>query len=191
MSLRNATSRVVDDLLITVSLAGAIGMMIVAPNSVTALEKSLDKLISGKEKRREAKRIARYLKQQKLVSVTENEDGSYQVSLSDKGKTRTTKARFEQLDVPRKNWDQKWRIIMFDIPEEHKTIRDYISRHLRMLGFKQLQRSVFIYPYPVDEFVALLREFFPEVEKHVIYLTVEDTDQHNTLVKQFASILKS
>lgn len=189
MGKRTYVSDIIDDLLVAVATAGALGLSIVAPNSLVALEKPLKKLLGGGAKRKEAKRIGRYLKQQKLVETVSNEDGSYQVTLSDKGVRRTKRVQFEKLEIPESKWDEKWRIIMFDIPEQYKSTRDYISKHLRLIGFEQLQRSVFVYPYPVDEFVALLYEIFPEVERHVFYMVVEDIDQHNVLVKQFKTIL--
>ncbi len=189
MGRRKPTSQIIDNLLMFVGLAGVAGLTIAAPNSLVALEKPIDKLLSGAEKRRQSRQIARYLKQQKLVSARPNDDGSYTVTLTEAGQSRSRRASLEEIEIPKGNWDKKWRIIMFDIPETHKTIRDYISRHLRLIGFKQLQRSVFIFPYPIDEFVAVLREEFPEISKYIIYLTADDLDAHNSLVKSFSSIL--
>jgi DNA-binding transcriptional regulator PaaX len=179
----------VDNFLVAVGLVGLVGLTVVAPNSLVALEKPLDKFLSGREKKREAERIAKYLKQQKLVSVIKNNDDSYQIVLADKGEKRSKRASFERLAIPTTKWDKKWRIIMFDIPEKHKTTRDYISSHLRRIGFWQLQRSVFIYPYPVDEFAAILRDIFPELGRNLVYLVTDDIDQHNLLVKKFSKIL--
>lgn len=189
MPRRNSTSDVIDQLLIGVLTVGAIGLSVAAPNSLIALEKPLGKILKGRQRDSEARRIAQYLKKQKLVQVTPDEDDTYRVTLTDRGVRRTRTARLEWLEIPDKKWDQKWRVVTFDIPEQHKTIRDYISRHLRTVGFKQLQRSVFIYPYPVDEFIAILRELFPEIENNLSYMLVEELDQHNKFVKQFANLL--
>lgn len=189
MSLKNRTSDIVDSLLVAVAEAGSLGLVVIAPNGLQAIEPHVMKLITGKDRRREARRIARYMRQQKLISIQPADGDNFKITLTEKGKTRSKQARFDRLEIDRGNWDEKWRVVMFDIPEQHKTTRDYISRHLRLIGFKPLQRSVFIYPYPVDEFVALLNEIFPEVENHLNYMTAEDIDQHNKLVKQFASIL--
>lgn len=189
MPTRTKTSDIIDNLLMGVALSTTFAITIAAPNGLRALEKPLTKLINGRDKRREARRIGTYLKQQKLVKISENSDGSFQITLNEKGRKRVSRIRFDRLVVSKSHWDQKWRIIMFDIPEEHKTMRDYISRHLKRIGFKQLQRSAFVFPYPVDEFMDLLRELFPEVSRHVVYLVADDIDTHNTLVKDFRSIL--
>lgn len=189
MARINKTSGIMDDLLVLVAQAGAIGLTVLAPNAIIAIEKPLGNFIAHKEKRKEAKRIGHYLKRQKLIEVVELEDGMFRIMLTDEGKTRSTKASFERLELPKAKWDQKWRVIMFDIPEAHKQARDYISKHIRHIGFKQLQKSVYIYPYPVDEFVILLKDIFPEVGKYFTYLTVEEIDQHNKLVHQFKDII--
>jgi len=188
--LKNRTSDIIDDLLITVALGGAVAMTIIAPNALIAIEKPLFKYLSGRDKRREARRIRRYIKQQKLIDVTEDNDGNYTLKLTDKGKTRMVRARFDRLTIPKQSWDKKWRIVMFDIPEPKKTERDFISHHLRLIGFKQLQKSVFVFPYPVDEFIALLNEIHPEIHMHVISMTVSNINNHNDLVHEFSKILR-
>jgi DNA-binding transcriptional regulator PaaX len=189
MGKRTSTTDIVDGLLVALASAGAMGLTVVAPNGVTAIEKPLEKFLSGRNNRKEARRIATYLKQQKLVEVTTKNGTDYRVKLSAKGKTRTNLVRLDQLEIPRSGWDKKWRMVMFDIPEQHKTIRDFVSRHLRLVGFKQLQRSVFVYPYPVEEFIVLIKELLPEIEDNLSYMVVEEIDQHNKLVKQFKNIL--
>jgi DNA-binding transcriptional regulator PaaX len=76
------------------------------------------------------------MQKQALVKITDNNDGSYQITLTKKGQTRSSRVRFEQLQIPEEKWDEKWRVFMFDIPEQYKTTRDYISRHMRQVGFK-------------------------------------------------------
>lgn len=189
MGLRNQTSKLIDGLLTGIEIAGVTGLALVAPNSLVALNKYVSKSIKARDKDREAARLARYLKQQKLINISSADDGSYVVTLTEKGLVRSRRATFESLEVKTNKWDKKWRVVMFDIPEKHKTGRDYISRHLRNLGFKQLQRSVFIYPYAVDEFIALIGEILPEISPYIAYMTVEDIDQHNKLVEKFKNIL--
>jgi len=189
MPMCNHTSKVIDTLFTGFILGSVFAAAVVAPNSIQALEKPVMKLVTGRDKRREAKRIARYMKQQKLVVVTANPDGSYTVSLTDKGMIRARRAYFEQLTIPSSKWDEKWRIVMFDIPEKHKAKRDYLSHHLKRIGFKQLQRSVFVFPHPVDDFIAVVRELFPEISQHLIYLTADQLDSHNQLVKRFQNYI--
>ena len=189
MAIKNRTSNIIDNLLMVVAASSTVALTVIAPNSLIALEKPLTKLLDGIDNRKEARRIGQYLKQQKLVQVSKNPDGSFKVSLTKNGKTRALKAYFEQLTIPKEPWDLQWRIVMFDIPEKHKTTRDFISQHLKRAGFRPLQRSVFIFPYPADSFLAVLREIIPQAAPYIIALTVSEIDNHNALVKRFSHIL--
>ena len=48
-------------------------------------------------------------------------------------------------------WDKKWRIVIFDIPQEMHGERGKFRRKLKSLGLVMLQRSVFIFPYSCEE----------------------------------------
>lgn len=39
-------------------------------------------------------------------------------------------------------WDGKWRIVIFDIPESKRLIRDILRSRLKLWGFKPWQKSV-------------------------------------------------
>lgn len=41
-------------------------------------------------------------------------------------------------------WDGKWRVVVFDIPEQKRIIRNLFRRNLKKWGFKHLQKSVWI-----------------------------------------------
>ncbi|MDP3963589.1 MAG: CRISPR-associated endonuclease Cas2 [bacterium] len=67
-------------------------------------------------------------------------------------------------------WDGFWRIIVFDITEDKKRIRDAVRRHLKRLGFYRLQKSVFVVPCPCDEEINFLRNFY-EGESEICLVT--------------------
>ena len=54
-------------------------------------------------------------------------------------------------------WDGKWRMILFDIPESQRTIRQMVRLKLIDLGVRMLQSSVWITPY--EEVAAHFRQF--------------------------------
>jgi phenylacetic acid degradation operon negative regulatory protein len=54
-------------------------------------------------------------------------------------------------------WDGKWRMVMFDIREERKRAREQLRVLLTGAGFWRIQDSVWVYPYPCDDFIALVR----------------------------------
>ena len=45
--------------------------------------------------------------------------------------------------------DKKWQMVLFDIPENNKIQRDRFRRGLQYLGFKKLQKSIWVCQYDV------------------------------------------
>ena len=42
------------------------------------------------------------------------------------------------------DWDGKWRVVIFDIPEKNKRVRNQFRRRLKHWGFKNWQQSVWV-----------------------------------------------
>ncbi len=42
------------------------------------------------------------------------------------------------------DWDGKWRMVVFDIPESKRIVRNLFRRNLKKWGFKPLQKSVWV-----------------------------------------------
>lgn len=55
-------------------------------------------------------------------------------------------------------WDEKWRMVNFDIPEKNRNIRDKLRYSLGQIGFKSLQRSLWISPLALDSFIEKIRK---------------------------------
>ena len=51
-------------------------------------------------------------------------------------------------------WDGKWRIVIFDIPQELHNKRNRFRKRLKFLGFYMIQKSVFVFPYTCEEELA-------------------------------------
>jgi phenylacetic acid degradation operon negative regulatory protein len=64
-----------------------------------------------------------------------------------------------QITFP-KRWDKKWRVVVFDIPEKNKKLRDEFRRRLKKLGFVEFQKSVFAHPHPCEDEINTLINFF-------------------------------
>lgn len=58
-------------------------------------------------------------------------------------------------------WDGKYRIVLFDIPEKHKVVRDLLRRKLKNWKFEQWQKSVWLGKKDITE---KLREVIKELE---------------------------
>jgi len=51
----------------------------------------------------------------------------------------------------KQSWDGKWRLVVFDIEEKRKYLRNKLRSKLKELGFGKLQRSIYISPYDLVE----------------------------------------
>ena len=86
--------------------------------------------------------------------------------------------------VIQKNWDRKWRVIIFDIPEEFHLLRDSFRRLLRQNNFIKLQNSVFISPYSLSrEALQYLKQ--TGLMEFIRIMKVEEMDSDIDLRKKF------
>ena len=76
-------------------------------------------------------------------------------------------------------------MLVFDIPEYRKTLRDKVRRTLISIGFVRLQDSVWIYPYPCDDLIALLKSDF-RVGKDLLYVIADSIENDTALKKRFS-----
>lgn len=80
----------------------------------------------------------------KLIERTKNDDTHF-FSLTEKGDVLLADI-LGHLPDSEKNWDGKWRIILFDIPESKRTVRQMFRIKLLDFGARMLQSSVWITP---------------------------------------------
>lgn len=100
------------------------------------------------------------LYQSKLLKKNENSDGSTTLTLTHKGKLKTLTFHFQKMILEKKDWDGKWRMVIFDIPEKIRNGRDALREKLQKLGFYELQKSVFVFPYECEDEIEFIIEFF-------------------------------
>ena len=84
----------------------------------------------------------------------------------------------------RSQWDGKWRLVMFDIPMRFTKGREALRYHLKELDFFQFQKSAWIYPYPCEDEIIFIADFFG-VGKYVDVLTVERILKDEQVKKHF------
>ncbi|RLC40247.1 MAG: hypothetical protein DRH33_00520 [Candidatus Nealsonbacteria bacterium] len=100
------------------------------------------------------------LKRQGLINI-ERKNHQIYISLTEKGKEKAGWMQVDSLKIKKpKKWDKKWRIVMFDISQLKKSHREAFRGKLKELGFYPLQKSVWVYPYPCEPEIELLKEFF-------------------------------
>ncbi len=180
-----AASEAVNEVLKGLIVAGMAGSIIFAPNAIQLGEVAL-KYLDKRSRKLESKRLIDYMRRKRLVTFSELPDGQLMVHVTEQGKKRMQKVDFDKMkiSVPPK-WDQKWRLVMFDIPEGKRKARSALSMKLKLLGFYQLQKSAWVYPYPCDREIELTKEVFGIPYGYVISADVAKIDQESILRKHF------
>ncbi len=124
------------------------------------------------------------LKKQKLVEIFE-ENGQTLVKITQEGKVRALKYKLSDIQVKKpKSWDKLWRIVIFDIPEKYKYVREMFRDHLKGMGFYMLQKSVWVYPYPCFDEIEFLRQIY-KVEINVTYILAKSIENSEYLADNF------
>ncbi|MEK7542220.1 MAG: hypothetical protein AAB524_00790 [Patescibacteria group bacterium] len=113
------------------------------------------------EQRRKFSQALWQLKKSRLIILNQKEDGTFVVELSEKGKRKVKEFQFAELKmrIPKK-WDGKWRIVIFDIPNKRNQGREALRSKIKELDFYQLQKSVWVFPYPCEQEIEFIVEFF-------------------------------
>jgi len=134
-------------------------------------------------------RSLRSLCEQKLLKETRHSDGTITLKLTEQGKqqARYTNLFGSTIKMNRpKKWDGLWRLVLFDIPEIKRVFRDVLRNHLKKIGFRELQQSVFIFPFPCEKEIACLTELY-NAESFVRIATLQSIDNEKELKRQFFS----
>lgn len=110
---------------------------------------------------RELRSVSEYVVKKKYVTVERSDYGRPVLTLSHEGKKVMGMHALRELrPLRQKIWDGKWRIVLFDIPNHAKSARDAFAATLKRLGFLALQKSVFVCPYPCEEELEVVADFY-------------------------------
>lgn len=125
-----------------------------------------------------------YLRKRELVVVEKHNHQIY-LSLTDEGKKKAGMFQLQEFKIPEpKNWDKKWRILVFDIPEKKRVGREALRGMLKRLQFYQLQKSVWVHPFNCRAEVSLLKSFFSFTDNELRFMVAEEIGSAER-VKQF------
>ena len=139
-------------------LAGGImSVALVAPNALTLVKHLNRGGVHRKDLYRRITQAITKLERSGFVR-TSGTFGNRKVSLTKKGNSEIERMFANEYHIPEPLfWDGKWRMVMFDIREERKQVREQLRVLLTGAGFLRIQDSVWVYPYPCDDFIALVR----------------------------------
>ncbi|MBI2642315.1 MAG: CRISPR-associated endonuclease Cas2 [Candidatus Wildermuthbacteria bacterium] len=175
--------------LLAIGLGIALGAVITMPGLVLAFKPFLKgRRVSQQSLWKTYKTLVR----KRFVRIREV-GGNIILEVTEDGKMRQKEYQLQdsitklKISIP-KTWDKKWRLLVFDIPEQEKRAREALRDFLKHLGFFGVQDSVFIYPFPCEDEIDVLTSLF-EVQEYVCCFTTDDMKVPSNVAQHFSKLL--
>lgn len=170
-------------IILKILLAGTIvvGAAIIAPGIGPVLKMFIPR---KKYARGKFSRTLYNLEKQKLVSISHKGKETV-VTITEKGRQRALRYNLEDLFIKKpKSWDGYWRVIIFDIPNTKTHRRNLLRMRLKEIGFKMIQKSTFVIPYPAKNEVNFIGEYLG-IRKYITYMLVKEIEGSKNLRQAF------
>lgn len=166
------------------------GSIVLTPNFpivIGMVLKIIEEIKNHKVSKTKVKQSLKRLQKRKLLSL-EKYGNEVVVKILEKGKTEVLKYSLTQLfehKKKNKNWNGKWFLVFFDVPEDERKKRDYLRNFLSTIGFFQYQKSVYVYPYECKKEIALIKQIV-EGGKYMQYIVAQEIDNEEKIKRVFA-----
>lgn len=163
--------------------AGILSVAMIAPNVFQVLPH-----IMGKQRYRLAFQtktaIGRLTVKGHVRFIQKN--GIKHVEITDAGRRALAleEARAARSAGAKRRWDNRYRMIIFDIPERRRSARERLRRLMSECGFLCIQKSVWLSPYDCEELIALIKAEL-RIGKDVLYVIVDNIENDGWIKKHF------
>ena len=130
------------------------------------------------------RRTLRHAQKYGYINVKERKD-ELTITLQDAGRARAIKYSIEDISIPEQAiWDRKWRMVLFDIPENIRPARKILKTKLDEMGFAQIQKSVYVHPYPCHNELEYIRSLYG-LETYIRLAVIDKLEGDDALRKRF------
>lgn len=169
----------------TLAVTGLISVALIAPKTLNLLKKLDRGAASRKDLYRRITQAITRLEQAGLVR-TSGQYAERRVVLTDKGRAMIQTITASEYRIPEPAfWDGRWRVVMFDIREKRRRARSQLRSLLFGAGFLRLQDSVWVHPYPCDEFIGLVRAHLNSGTGEMLSFVAEALESDKKLREHF------
>lgn len=172
-------------ILTILATGGLMTMAVLAPNALQSLE-----LLTGRRKynrRYYLKTTASRLANKGLIRWEKGNNKTF-AGITDKGRQTLARYQLGDYDFQKpKRWDGKWRLLIFDIKESKREVRNQFRLELSNFGFRRLQNSVWVTPHECGELSFLLKTALG-LGREVIYISESKIENDKELRKIFSLI---
>ncbi|HEY4505515.1 MAG TPA: hypothetical protein VJG67_02395 [Candidatus Paceibacterota bacterium] len=175
---RNKRQDIQKAVLSAIAISGLLAVAVVAPNTIQLL-----KSFGLNPKRRQKEIIKRA--QEKLVQKGFLVYEDKHLKITKRGEEELNRVELNDWKIEKpKKWDGRWRMLIFDIPEYKRLVRDKVRQTLLHIGFVKVQQSVWVYPYDCEDLISLLKADF-SIGKDLLYLIVDSMENDKNFRKIF------
>ncbi|HRY62494.1 MAG TPA: CRISPR-associated endonuclease Cas2 [Candidatus Paceibacterota bacterium] len=177
-------TKIQNGILTAVYAAGMISVALLAPNVLRVIQ-SVSKKSGLYDKVTRGKKQSINVSRKRLIEagLLIYKDGFLRLTKRGEDKMREFEARNFELEKPRR-WDGKWRVLIFDIKESRKYVRDKVRYTLRSVGFIRLQNSVWVYPYDCEDLVTMFKADM-KIGKDLLYIIADKIENDNFAREHF------
>ena len=170
-------------LLAAVALTGVVLVATIAPNAPAVLAK-LPSVKRAQLRYRYRTALGRLVAQGYIAF--EKRDGKQYARITEEGSKilafEQEKARLS--NIKKKRWNGRWRVVIFDVPERRRVVRDRLRDIMKEVGFVRLQDSVWVFPYDCEDFITLLKAEL-KIGVAILYMVVEHIENDKYLREYF------
>lgn len=168
-------------------LGGAVLGLTISPRGQRRIVKAVQREWKALN-REELYRSIRRLYESKLVKFVVKDNGVAEMVLTRDGHQVALSYKIDEMKIKKpERWDKRWRMVIFDIPEKQKQLRDTLRSKLKQLGLVEFQKSVFVHPYECRNEVDFVIELY-DARRYVRYVEAFYIDNELHLKRKFQLI---
>jgi hypothetical protein len=181
---RAGRNKLRDAILLTAYFSVGVSMAIMTPNAMRLL-KHVEKIMgpSPKLKRRISQKYSELIAQGLFERKGPLRGGKIEMTAKGRALAESLALQNELQQKPKK-WDGKWRIIMFDVWERRRAVRNRLRAALEEFGFIKIQNSVWVYPYPCEKLLVFLRHSL-KLGPSILYIVAEEIEHDERIRTHF------
>jgi len=127
--------------------------------------------------------ISRMSKQGWIQSRKEGNNSYY--FLTERGESRMEEAANRIFKLQPQTWDGKWRMLMYSIPEEKRSVRDELRKELVWSGFGSMANSCWISPNDLEkELKAIIESYDIKDYVHFFHAHYDGPHEDKKLIEE-------
>ncbi len=182
--IKKPKGEIIKDILQLVAHSGVVFMAMATPNAAKVIMPQFAKLFPAHKRHSASTAFRRLLRDGSLLL---RKDGKQvYVELTEAGRKKAGWFQINALKLKKqKRWDKHWHVVIFDIPDTDRLVREALRGFLKRLDFYCLQKSVWISPHGCRDEIELLKDFLGTSSSQLRLIVTRDIGDDTFLRKVF------